>query len=152
MRELEPKKFSDAQAQELLRHFCTHLEPDYAAFLVEKCDALCASLSPPQKIGRRARRRPPASHPDFGKWIVLESLIKNLRVKPRRGRPRKYQRADLIRQISEHYPFNIPRQARGGYFETTVKMVLKFAGFGFHEVAVDIIHDALKGRFPPNES
>lgn len=138
MRRQKLKKFSKAQASELLEHLRTRLNPDYAQYLVQEFDMLCRNVKPTKK----GRRKP----------TFLDGLILSLNPCAfKRGRKKQDQRADLIRQLSDYYPSHIPKQSRDGHFEATVKKILKFSGLpGSSGDAVDMIHRALRGYKHPN--
>src|SRR3989344_3232821 len=139
MQSRKRQKFSRAQERELLEHLRTHLNPDYAKFLVQEFDILCSSIKPAKK-GRR-------------KLHFIDGMISVLNPNAfKRGRKKQDQRADLIRWLSDYYPDpnHWPRQSRGGDFETTVKKVLKFSGLRCPADAVDMVHDALRDHEHPN--
>lgn len=140
-----PRHLSSDQATELLRHLRTHLNPDYARYLVREIDVLCGQVRKKDKGTKKSLTVDSPLMRTFGSLNASRE---------RRGPQPKADHSEIIQHLSDYYPTRFARKYEHSPFAVTVNMVLRFAFGTDHRKSMatvkDKIIDALRGYEYPN--
>jgi hypothetical protein len=162
--------------ERLHAHLRTHLDADYAAFLLQEILAAYSDFKPrgkgdpiPTMWDDDIARLDAAidGHHTGGKrladyWCTIyksASLCRLRKEQRKRGRPENEDRAWVIYFLNQYYPLDLPRKTCGCPFQETVRQVCTFAGIGvpvdnlkkeYFQGMHDVIIKALAGPSAPS--